>query len=500
MKEEILNHKKVQGLEASGEDYLYCWETNFKGAQFGVRVSPKTDLKTFVIRFTIDGEQNWDTLGNFEPGTPNHTTVAEARKNARNLVTELDKGNDPTESEESSEEEDNFEELIDSFFSTYGEEKLKESTLSEYRRMANKDLIPEWGDMAPDDISKSDVIDLLFGIADDDKGRGSKTIADRTRALISKVFNWALEQDRVDSNPCSGTPTYGNEDRRERTLAPNEIKTLWAKTEDEVQPFKGLTRFILLTGQRFGETRKAKRSHIYMEPTLGCQVWTIPENHAKNGRKNIVPLPPLARKVLEKLDDEMDSESDYLFESPKKSGKPIRWLQNARKRLEKKLNYDEGKSEKGFRFHDLRRTCANGLDKLGIERITIGKLLNHKSIDSSVTAGYIPRNRLPEKKEAMFQWNEYVQQIIGENDHLSNQQDSAESLIERLNNVQATIESEELSTENFQEVSAQIKTIHSQLESKDPSEVIIEECKKKIRQTLEEEVGEEQAKKLINPS
>jgi hypothetical protein len=127
-------------------------------------------------------------------------------------------------------------------------------------------------------------------------------------------------------------------------------------------------------------------------------------------------------------------------------------------------------------------------------------LLNHKTIENNVTAGYIPRKRLPEKKEAIFQWNEYVQQIIGESDHLPNQKDSGESLIEQVKNVQTTIENEELSTENYQEVSAQINTIHSQLESNDPSELIIEECKKKIRQTLEDEVGEGKAKELINTS
>lgn len=60
------------------------------------------------------------------------------------------------------------------------------------------------------EITKADVIDVLDHIAYD---RGSVIQANRTRALIHKIFTFAMTRDILQANPCSGLPKPGKECR-----------------------------------------------------------------------------------------------------------------------------------------------------------------------------------------------------------------------------------------------------------------------------------------------
>ncbi len=57
-------------------------------------------------------------------------------------------------------------------------------------------------------------------------------------------------------------------------------------------------------------------------------------------------------------------------------------------------------------IHDLRRTAASGLGKLGASRFVIGRVLNHA--DSSVTGIYDRHAYLDEKRHALESWGTYL--------------------------------------------------------------------------------------------
>ena len=68
----------------------------------------------------------------------------------------------------------------------------------------------------------------------------------------------------------------------------------------------------------------------------------------------------------------------------------------------------------GFQFipHDLRRTGATNLSKLGIDDVIIAKILNHKWADCQVTSIYNRDSRLPEMTVALERWGERLRQVV----------------------------------------------------------------------------------------
>jgi integrase len=64
-------------------------------------------------------------------------------------------------------------------------------------------------------------------------------------------------------------------------------------------------------------------------------------------------------------------------------------------------------------LHDLRRTFASGLARLGIAIHVVEALLNHRSgVISGIAAVYNRHDYLPEKVAAMATWSNYVSALV----------------------------------------------------------------------------------------
>ena len=64
---------------------------------------------------------------------------------------------------------------------------------------------------------------------------GAPIMANPVRALLSKLFNFAIGRDLVEHNPCLAVPRPGKERQRDRVLSEGEIRTLW-QTLDGYEP------------------------------------------------------------------------------------------------------------------------------------------------------------------------------------------------------------------------------------------------------------------------
>jgi site-specific recombinase XerD len=64
-----------------------------------------------------------------------------------------------------------------------------------------------------------DVIALLDGIV-----LRAPIQADRTLALVRKIYNWGIGRDLVEANPCAQIKAPAKENRKDRVLAEEEIK------------------------------------------------------------------------------------------------------------------------------------------------------------------------------------------------------------------------------------------------------------------------------------
>lgn len=90
------------------------------------------------------------------------------------------------------------------------------------KRIIEKDVLPDWGRRKAKDITRRDIIRLLDGVAE----RGG-VMANRTLAVIRKMFNFAVSRDIVPTSPCTAVQAPAPENRRDRVLTAEEIKAFW---------------------------------------------------------------------------------------------------------------------------------------------------------------------------------------------------------------------------------------------------------------------------------
>jgi len=63
-----------------------------------------------------------------------------------------------------------------------------------------------------------------------------------------------------------------------------------------------------------------------------------------------------------------------------------------------------------WKFHDIRRTVATNLSKLGVDRLLLQRIVNHN--DSGVTAIYDRYSYLEEKRDALQKWADRLDDIV----------------------------------------------------------------------------------------
>lgn len=237
---------------------------------------------------------------------------------------------------------------------------------------------------AEKELGQHHVHGLLQGII----ARGAPIAANRTFAMLRKVFNFAIARGIIQHNPCHGLARPAREHQRDRVLAPTELRLVWQAFDAEGFLVSSLFRLHLLTAQRGGELRMMRWEDV----DLDTGWWTIPASHAKNGLAHRVPLVPDAVHLLRQIHPA--SSSPWVFGSSRTDG--------PRNTIAKALQRVRTASGVAFWPHDLRRTAASHMTSLGVPRLTVAKILNHA--EQGVTAVYARHSYDREKRAALDVW------------------------------------------------------------------------------------------------
>ncbi|MEM7481064.1 MAG: tyrosine-type recombinase/integrase [Acidobacteriota bacterium] len=378
-----LTDRRLQALEA-GRYQVDYWDESLPG--FGVRVSP-SGRKSFVVMYYAASGKRRMTLGPYPA-----LGLADARQRAKAVLYDVALGNDPHLQKQAERHAETFDELAAEFLERHS--KPKKRSWQEDERLIEKELKPHWKGRKARDIGRRDVILVLDRIAE----RGAPIMANRTRALISTMFNFGIGRDIVEQNPTIGVPRPGKERQRDRVLNEAEIRTLW-QTLDTQEPVMAATfKMRLLTAQRGIEVLTMRWEDIEGD------WWTIPGSAAKNGLAHRVPLSPQALALIEELRS-ITGDSPWVFESQRRPGTHIKAVQKAAERVAQ----DSGVS---FVCHDLRRTAASFMTSAGISRLVVSKILNH--VESGVTAVYDRHSYDAEKRQALVLWGDRLERILGQ--------------------------------------------------------------------------------------
>jgi integrase len=192
--------------------------------------------------------------------------------------------------------------------------------------------------------------------------------------------------------PYRSLPVAATE-RRERVLTDAEVAAIWRSTASP-GPFNGIVRMLLLTGQRREEAATMKWGE------LSDDTWTVPASRAKNGATHIVPLSTQAQDLLRGA----PRLGELVF--PGLRG-PFNGFSKAKAAL------DAGSGVTGWRLHDLRRTVATGLQRLGVRLEVTEQILNHVSGSRAGIVGVYQRHDFAvEKRAALEAWDAHVQAIV----------------------------------------------------------------------------------------
>lgn len=367
-----------------------------------IRVHP-SGKKNFCLRYFIGGRRKRFTL------KPDYDalSLSDARNQAIELLARIGKGDDPQDEKAAKRRQITIAGLAERYKEWHLPE-LKASTQAEYTRQIDNVILPKLGKRPVKELARSEIVELLEDIA-----KTGPINSNRLKAVLSSMFSFAVDRAIIDHNPVKDIRPFTKERSRDRVLNEDEIKRLWGALEDEHPVIKGLFRILLLLGQRSGETKKMRWDQIDFDERL----WTIPAEQTKNGQEHIVPLNATTLDILNELRG-ITGHSKYVFKSPSARGKgAVNWIQKSKKRIEETIEANskrEGSSGFLFRVHDLRRTAASYMARLGVDRTILGKTLNHKGLsgDSLVTAVYDRYSYLDEKRQALERWNAHLQRIL----------------------------------------------------------------------------------------
>jgi integrase len=384
---------RIEDLELTEKRYFV-----YDDKQPGLRmyVTP-SGTKTFQFQFRSKkhGKPFTTTLGKYPA-----LKITEARDQAAQLLSEVNAGVD-IESKKRNERRKKFlDPTVKEFAKEFIEKHsmVKKRTWPEDQRILNKDIIPVIGNLHMTEVKKRDIVSVLDRV----QNRGAMIACNRTLAVISKMFNFALERDVIEIFPVYGIKKRGEERSRERILSDNEIKLLWGSFSDTSVSM--LLKFLLITGQRTGETRRM----LFSEIEDGF--WTIPSERTKNKLTHIVPLSAMAVDVIRKM--EKKSESDYVFPGRIKCSDGIAGYKCLEKNVaahyfRKILKHFDWKRTT---VHDLRRTVRSSLSKLGVRKTVSERVLNHK--EQGISGVYDRYDYLDEKKAALQKWSNYLDEIL----------------------------------------------------------------------------------------
>jgi len=382
---------------------------------------------TWYVLYTVAGAGEDGHRGpqqRFKLGAYPLMPLAEARTKAREELDKADRGIDPRQERQKAIEERRertFETILERYVELYVKRETKdgrwarkqeelaqkeaEATGEEPREVGRcpaerllADFVkPKWESRDLDTIGVADVNNLLDEIVLD---RGVP-IAREVRKHLAGMFSWAAARGLVRVSPLTGLRRKDlRYTGRDRVLSMEELGRIWDAAGDLGYPFGDWYRLLILTGQRRSEIAGLRRDWFDRDSE---RLFVIPAAEYKTGIEQAVPLSAPAWRLVESLPKW--NEGPFLF-STNAGVRPISGFSKARKALDKKMAERAAKKElppmEHWEVHDIRRSVATNLARIGIPLEHVERVLGHKV--GGVAGIYNRHGYLKEKRAALEKW------------------------------------------------------------------------------------------------
>lgn len=382
-----LTKRMIDGLQVRDKDY-FQWDDELPG--FGVRVWP-SGRKTYVAQYRA-GKQT----RRFKIGVHGPLTVDEARKEAKSVLGDVARGDDPQLDRSTRRKALTVKELCEMYFEAadkgliFGKrgKPKKASTLYVDRGRANRHIIPLIGNKAVQELTTADAVRMMRDVttgktATDEKtgklrGRsivtGGAGTGSQSVTLLSAILTYAVSEGIIPFNPARGIqkPAVGKRSRRLNHAEYRALGKVLATADDETWQGVVGTKLFMLTGFRLSEIAGL----MWSELDKAGQCLRLDDS------KEDASVRPVGIAVFDVLAGvKKEGKNPFVLPGPRSENGHYTALDEALERLTERAGL------KGVTSHTLRHSYASVAGDLGYTEITIAALLGHAA--GSVTQRYI---------------------------------------------------------------------------------------------------------------
>jgi integrase len=380
-----LTQRRIETLQCPvGKKDILVFDDEQTG--LGVRVTSGGG-KSFLAQYRHAGEKRRIPLGSCSA-----VSLADARNAVRAIMGDVAKGLDPVSDRKRKAAHDalTLEALVGQWetlnladrrerYATEAVRALRHAFASQLRRPAAE-------------LNKSAVVRVLDSLAND----GKTAMASRTAAYGRACYQWAVKRGSLSTNPFHALPLAAVT-KRERVLTEEELRAVWEATE-RPGAFNAIVRILILTGQR----REEVAGMTWSDVAGDLSTWIIPGARAKNGTAHLVPLSSQAQTIL-RTAPHIEG-NDLVFPG-------LRGQFNGFSKAKEALDKASGVND--WRLHDLRRSLATGLQRLGVRLEVTEAVLNHVSGSKAGVVGIYQRHTwIEEKRAALDAWGAHVIALV----------------------------------------------------------------------------------------
>jgi len=339
--------------------------------------------KTWVYFYRLFGKQKRLTLGRWPS-----MSLAAAREAWRDARKTVDKGESPQHQRPAA--ANSFAAVADEWLKR---DQAHNRSCSATGRLIERCAKPVWEGRQITTIGRRDINDLIDAVAD----RGAIVMARRLHAHLHRLFRWAVGRGILETNPMAHLPKPGSEVSRDRVLTDLELAQVLKNVNKLRLPFPAIFHLLILTGARRSEITSLRWSEI-KDDTI-----SLSRERTKSGEVHSIPLSPQALDIIKQLP--RIGRSDFVFSINGRN--PVTDLAASKEQLDGLIKIP------AWHTHDLRRTVATGLQRLGINLQVIEAVLGHVGGSRSGIVGVYQRHSFDaEKRTALEAWAREVERIV----------------------------------------------------------------------------------------
>jgi integrase len=347
--------------------------------------------KAWTYVYRLHGKLHRTTLGRYPA-----MSLPKAREAWREAQLSVSKGENPKYRKPSA--ADTFDAVMLEWLKR---DQGQNRSLSDVRRALEYNVLPKWRGRLVESLRRRDVVDLIDAVVD----RGAMTTARRLHSHLHRFFRWCVGRGLIEQNPMADLPKPGSVVKRDRVLSDFELSLVWKASERVGWPFGPIIRLLILTAARRDEIGALKWSELFSDNI------ELKGNRTKNGEPHSIPLTRAALDIL----NEQPRISEFVFST--RGNTPVSGWSKAKCSFDRECAVlNGGRALPQWRFHDLRRTVATALQRLGTSLQVVEAVLGHVSGSRAGVVGIYQRHGFSqEKRVALEIWCTDLQRIVAVN-------------------------------------------------------------------------------------